>query len=251
MFSLINFFFGKSSPFDLQPNESKLIESEINNIASSNDKKILFDYKKDVKIYLNRCKPILKEMLNSGLLQNFVNCKSADDFIGLNKEYFNKHDFEDIVYAKPILENLLNDSNEILIKSYEDLDKIVKIIMKKYLLDIKNLKSDKKVSIEVNIESSQQKIKVVSYNHKINDEYKFKNPGGTINIDEEPINAAKRELEEELGIIILTNRFELVNIINDKIYNYKITLDSDEYKQYVNNINKLEIDPEITMICLV
>ena len=122
--------------------------------------------------------------------------------------------------------------------------------MKKYLLDIKNLKSNKKVLIEVNIESLQQKIKVVSYNHKINDEYKFKNPGGTINIDEEPIDAAKRELEEELGIIILTNRFELVNIINEKIYNYKITLTFDEYKEYVNNISKLNIDPEITMICL-
>ena len=101
-------------------------------------------------------------------------------------------------------------------------------IMKKYLLDIKNLKSNKKVLIEVNIESSKQKIKIVSYNHKINNEYKLKNPGGNINIDEEPINAAKRELEEELGIIILINRFELVNIIKEKIYNYKVTLNSDE-----------------------
>jgi hypothetical protein len=143
----------------LQHNESTINNNLVlvDNINSSNNRKILFDYKKDVKIYLNRCKPILKEMLNSGLLQNFVNCKSADDFTGLNKEYFNTHDFEDIVYAKSILENILNDSNEILIKSYEDVDKIVKIIMKKYLLDIKNLKSDKKVSIEVNIELSQQK----------------------------------------------------------------------------------------------
>lgn len=236
MFSLINYFFNNSSKIDLQESESN----------------ILFDYKKDVKIYLHRCKPILEEMVNSGLVQHFLNCKTVDDFnfIETNKKYFNENDFQDIIFARSILENLINDPNEILIKSYEDIDKINKIIMKKYLLDIKNLKSRKKVLIEVNIESLKQKIKVVSYNHKINDEYKLKNPGGNINIDEEPIDAAKRELEEELGIIILANRLELVNIIDKKIYNYKIILSLDEYKEYIYNINKLDIDPEITMICL-
>ena len=245
MFSLINYFFSNSN--------SNQLDLKIKNpIQSDSSFNILFNYKKDIKIYLHRCKPILEEMVNSGLVQKFLNCKSADDFDfkGTNKKYFNTNDFEDIFYARSILENLINNPNEVLIKSYEDIDKIVKIIMKKYLLDIKNLKSNKKVLIEVNIESSKKKIKIVSYDHKINDEYKLKNPGGNINIDEEPINAAKRELEEELGIIILTNRFELVNIINKKIYNYKVTLTSDEYKEYVNNISKLNIDPEITMICL-
>jgi len=245
MFSLINYFFNNS-------NSSQLDLKIKNSIQSDSSLNILFDYKKDIKIYLHRCKPVLEEMVNCGLVHKFLNCKSADDFdfIGINKKYFNANDFEDIMYARSILENLINNPNEVLIKSYEDIDKIVKIIMKKYLLDIKNLKSNKKVLIEVNIESSKKKIKIVSYDHKINNEYKLKNPGGNINIDEEPINAAKRELEEELGIIILTNRFELVNIINKKIYNYKVTLTSDEYKEYVNNINKLNIDPEITMICL-
>jgi len=238
MFSLINYFF-----------------------SNNNDRSILFDYKKDKILYLNRCKPILEKMVNTGLIKKFLDCKTADDFCDkddlhhlTSSKYFNSNDFNDINYSRSILEKLINNPNNIEIDSDEDLEKINKIIMKKYLLDITNIesaKADKKVSIEVNIEENNKKIKVVSYDNKINDEFKFKNPGGTINAGEKPIDAAKRELEEELGIIILTNRLELVNIINEKNYNYKITLSSDEYKDYIININKLDIDPEITMICLI
>jgi hypothetical protein len=99
MFSLINYFFSKSnaSQLDLQiknPNKSDL---------SLN---ILFDYKKDIKIYLHRCKPVLEEMIKCGLVQKFLNCKSVDDFDfkETNKKYFNANDFEDIIYARSILE---------------------------------------------------------------------------------------------------------------------------------------------------
>ena len=103
MFSLINYFFNKSnaSQSDLQIKNPDKSDSSLN---------ILFDYRKDIKIYLHRCKPVLEEMIKCGLVQKFLNCKSADDFdfIGINKKYFNANDFEDIMYARSILENLIN-----------------------------------------------------------------------------------------------------------------------------------------------
>lgn len=213
---------------------------------------ILFDYKINKQIYLNRCKPIIEKMLKNGLIKKFLDCNSVDDF-GL-PEYFNSTDFEHILFSRPMLEKINLKPQEIEIKTDDDLNMIVKIIMKKYLINLNKLKNqtDKKVSIEVNI-LPDKKIQVVSYGNKIKNTNipKLKNPGGTIDEKEKPIESAKRELEEELGIILDYNRFELINIIDNKIYNYKVNLTSSEFTQYLFNLSKLDIDSEITMICLI
>jgi hypothetical protein len=220
-------------------------------------KTVLFDYKKDKLLYLSRCKPVLEKMIDNGLINKFLNCNSVEDF-GL-PDHFTQYDFDHITYARSILEQISKKTDHIEINSDEDLDKIVKIIMKKYLLNIdKNFFStNKKVSIEVNVKSkdidgSTGKLQVVSYANKTSDGLdKLKNPGGSIDKDEEPIDAAKRELEEELGLIIQLDRFELINVIDEKYYNYKVNITLDEYQEYIANLDKLEIDSEITMICLV
>lgn len=230
MFSLLQYFFGYKSQ-----DETKKI--------------ILFDHKKDKILYLSRCKPVLEKMIEKGLINKFLSCNSVENF-GL-PSHFTQYDFDHIIYAKSMLEQLKN-TDQIEINSDEDLDKIVKIIMKKYLLNIdKNCFSkNKKVSIEVNV--GNNKLQVVSYANKCSNGLdKLKNPGGSIDLNEEPLNAAKREIEEELGLIIESDRFELINIIDEKYYNYKINLELDEYKEYIANLDKLEIDSEITMICLV
>jgi len=223
------------------------------------EKVVLFDHKKDTSLYLSRCKPVLEKMLENGLINKFLNCNSAEDF-GL-PNHFTQYDFDDITYSRSMLEQLSKNGNTVEIISDEDLDKIVKIIMKKYLLNIDKISSSKKkVSIEVNLgfnsldlqPNISKKIQVVSYANKTaNGLDKLKNPGGSIDSNEEPINAAQRELEEELGLIIQVDRFKLVNIIDEKYYNYKVSITLDEYEEYIANLNKLEIDSEITMICLV
>jgi len=222
------------------------------NSQRNDDLLILFDYKNDHKLYLKRCKPILEQMLECGLINKFLKCSSVDDF-GL-PEYFNLYDLEDILFSKQMLEKINLKPDEIEIKSEEDLKMIVKIIMKKYLINIEKLKkqTNKKVSIEVQV-IPNKKIQIVSYANKIKDTNmpKLKNPGGSIELDEKPIESAQRELKEELGIIMKTDRFELINIVNDQYYNYRVILTSKEFTEYVANLNKLEIDSEITMICLI
>jgi hypothetical protein len=213
------------------------------------EKVVLFDYKQDKTLYLSRCKPVLEKMLENGLINKFLDCNSVEDFGFPN--HFTQYDFDHIIYAKSMLEQLSKNANLVEINSDEDLDKIVKIIMKKYLLNIDKISpSNKKVSIEVNV--GNNKLQVVSYANKTSTGLdKLKNPGGSIDLNEESLNAAQRELEEELGLIIESDRFELLNIIDEKYYNYKVSITLDEYQEYIANLDKLEIDSEITMICLV
>ena len=37
----------------------------------------------------------------------------------------------------------------------------------------------------------------------------------------------------------------------EKFYKFQLVLDEQEYEDYIKLINKLDIDPEITMICVV
>ena len=239
--------------------------SYVSNQTSSN---ILFDYKTQPNIYLSRCKPILENMINCGLIEKLRTCHSVEDF-GL-PNYFTQYDLEDIEFARSMLEKICNNPSEISINTDLELKQIVKIIMKKYLIDKinqTNISTNLKVYIEVLIPNSL-KIQVVSYanetkvvsltnetmisyaNKTTEIQPKLKDPGGSIEFDETPKEAGIRELVEELGLIIDKSRLKLIKS-TDKIFKYQIILDEKEYQNYIKHINKLDIDPEITMICIV
>lgn len=216
-------------------------------IKTSDDPIILFDHQKQKKLYLERCKPVLNKMLETGLIKKLFECEKYEDFG--NTKFFTQNDFEHILYAKPILEKILLKPEEIEINSNDDLEMIVKLMMKKYLLELDTITEykTKKVSIQVQVllNGNIKQIQVISYNNKLKD------PGGNIEDNEEPIEAAIREIEEELGLLINSDRLELLEIQNQRIYKYILKLNEEEYNKYISNISLLQIDPEITMIALI
>jgi len=210
---------------------------------------VLFDYKTQPYIYLHRCKPILEKMIECGLINKLSTCKSVEDFDC--PERFNIYDMSDVEFARSMLEKINNNPEEISVSSNEDLTQIVKIIMKKYLMEKYN-ENRSKVWIEVNVPGNK-KIQVVSYaNIKKTDEPNLKDPGGSIEPNESPEDAGVRELAEELGIIVDKSRLEPINLIDSgPNYKFRLVLDSSEFTDYIKYVSKLDIDPEITMICIV
>lgn len=220
--------------------------------TQSDEKKypqVLFDYKTRPHVYLTRCKPILEQMINCGLVAKLSTCKSVEDF-GC-PERFSEYDMSDVEFARSMLVQINSNPTEIPVSSDEDLTQVVKIIMKKYLMEIPKLSNAKsKVWIEV-ILPSNRKLQVVSYANKTKTgEPRLKDPGGSIEPNELPIDAAQRELGEELGLIVDKSRLEPVDLSGPN-YKYKIELDSSELENYIKRIDQLDIDAEITMICIV
>jgi len=212
---------------------------------------ILFSHKIHTELYLNRTRPILKKMIDNGLIDDFINlvnktltietfCKNRK----LLPEFFTEYDYNDIYISNSLLLKIKENPNNIHISSDNDIDLITKIMMKKYLLENIEL-NEHKVNIQVKIENTNEYIKVVSYNNidKNTKNPKLKHPSGCVNKGEQLIDAAKRELKEELGLIINDDRF---NQINKNTFSIILTI--NEYNEYVKIINDLYIDPEITMI---
>jgi hypothetical protein len=224
----------------------------VNNLDLKPSLQVLFDYKTQPHIYLSRCKPILEQMINCGLINKLSKCKSVEDF-GC-PERFNNYDMSDIEFAKSMLEKINSNPQDIFIGSEEDLTQIVKIIMKKYLMEKSNGKPKSKVWIEVHVPDNK-KIKVVSYATKTKTgEDRIKDPGGSIEENESPVDAGVRELAEELGLVVDKSRLEPLDLTNTDTssnYKFKLVLDNLELSDYIKNIKKLDIDPEITMICIV
>jgi len=192
-------------------------------------------------------------MIECGLINKLSTCKTVEEFDC--PERFNLYDMSDIEFARSMLEKINNNPGEIPVNSDEDLTQIVKIIMKKYLMEKSNTQIQSKVWIEVNIPENK-KIKVVSYANKTKTgEPNLKDPGGSIELNEIPEDAAIRELAEELGLVVDKSRLEPIDLISSSNtgpnYKFRLVLDSSELSDYIKHVSKLDIDPEITMICIV
>lgn len=219
---------------------------------------VLFDYKKYPLIYLSRCKSVLSQMISSGLINRLSVCETIEDF-GC-PERFNSYDLSDVLFAKSMLKKIVANPGEINVETDEELKQIVKIIMKKYLMEEPSTEQKSKVSIQVLVPSfinkdtntsvpNTRKIQVVSYANEFKDgNPRLKDPSGTIEEGETPLQAGIREIEEELGLII--SGLEFVEQ-KDNLYKYRLVLNETEYLDYIKKVNTLDIDPEITMIVVV
>lgn len=224
--------------------------TNIHDTVNKTEFEILFDYKQDNHrgIYISRCKPILDKMLARGIIDDFINIisdKNYDIIVkrGLKPIHFTNYDYNHICECKDFLLKIKLDPTKIIIDNYDDIDNINKIMMKQYLLD-PFIGTNKRVSIQVYFENTSYQLKIVSYGSRNNTNYQ--DPGGTINNGETALDAAKRELKEELGIIVEHNRLIQLNE-----FIFKVILDKNEKDNYIKNINNLYIDPEITMIIIV
>ena len=206
---------------------------------------ILFNYKTNYSLYLSRCKPIIEQMLKENLIDDLINIISIDDFCNkrnIDPIYFTEYDYNHIIQIKNLLNKIKTNPNEIIIDSLLTLQEINILIMKKYLLN-KNLSYNKRVKIQVQLYDNSF-LQIVSYDSEKDGQPFYKDPGGSIEkTDISHISAAKRELEEELGIILDINRFEQINE-----YKFKVILSKYEYELYLDQLHLLYIDPEITMI---
>lgn len=227
--AIFDFFFGPSSP---KPN--------LNLIHT-----VLFDYKKFPVLYLSRCKLVLGQMVECGLVEKLASCKSVEDFG--SPERFNSYDLADVEFAGPMLKKICENPNEINVNTDEELKQISKIVMKKYLMNEFTNDPKPKVSIQVQV-PGLKKIQVVSYANENKDGTpKLKDPGGTIESGETPLCAGIREVEEELGLIVKDLQF-----VEEKYntHKYLLVLNEAEYWNYSKQVNQLDIDPEITMIAV-
>jgi len=185
-------------------------------------------------------------MINCELIRRLSTCESVEDF-GC-PERFGSYDLIDVMFSKSMLQKLCNNPDQINVETDEELKQIVKIVMKKYLMEDPSQEPRSKVSIEVLVPNSS-KIQVVSYANENKDGTpKLKDPAGSIEHCETPLQAGIREIEEELGIIV--NNLEFVEQ-KDKLYKYRLVLNEKEYEDYIKQVNMLDIDPEITMIAIV
>jgi hypothetical protein len=213
--------------------------------SSNSTPTVLFDYKKFPVLYLSRCKSVIEQMINCELIKRLSVCESVEGF-GC-PERFSSYDLVDVMFSKSMLQKLCDNSDQINVKTDDELKQIVKIVMKKYLMEKPSKEPKSKVSIEVLVPNSR-KIQVVSYANENNDGTpKLKDPGGTIEHWETPLQAGIREIKEELGIIV--NNLEFVEQ-KDKLYKYRLVLNEIEFEDYIKQVNTLDIDPEITMIAV-
>jgi ADP-ribose pyrophosphatase len=95
----------------------------------------------------------------------------------------------------------------------------------------------------------KEKIGLVKINRHLIVENQFEIIGGRIEIDEDPLNAAKRELFEEVGIIsenwsFITSVFPLPSITTEKVYIFLVTID-----EYTKNTQLLQTDEGIIDFC--
>ncbi len=207
---------------------------------------ILFDYKNFPLLYLSRCKIVLEQMIECKLISKLASCETIEDF-GC-PERFGSYDLADVIFAGPMLKKICENPNYINVDTSEELKQIVKIVMKKYLMETPSETGSRaKVSIEVLVPGAK-KIQVVSYANENKDGTpRLKDPGGTIEDGETPLNAGIREIEEELGLFV--KDLELVEEKNN-FYKYRLVLNETEYADYIKQVNQLDIDPEITMIAV-
>lgn len=207
---------------------------------------LIYDFRRNKQEYIDKCLPIVSRMRDAKLLQDLHKVSNPDTIATKYNRDFGDYDMEHVNYFRPLLSSImLNRDIEPLMLNIKMLSKLV---CKRYLIQAKPTNS--KVSCAVYIDNENNKIQVNCYDIDKKGVHYFKDPKGSIEINESVGDALLREMKEELGFNYPIERYNIVDQTNE-MTRFKITLSFDEYNEYMKTLNTKELDVEITHIALV
>lgn len=227
------------------------------------NKEIIYDFTEKKQEYVEKCKPIVKKMSKANLIQDFrtLNEDLVCEFRerrGLDPAEFSKRDLAHVTYIRPIVRRIVNTGyDHVPFESDADMDKLAKLVMKKYLVNERP--THRKISVKVfianglaNASANDLELKVVCYNNTMQDDgirYCFRSPKGSVEQNESVSDAVLREMKEELDFTFDISRYKLRGL-GEKWVNYTLTITKAEWKIYLANLDTSKLDPEITHIVL-
>jgi len=182
---------------------------------------------------------------------------------------FDMEDFKDIQYCKSLIKFILNHTKDIdgektidvigmkdiifgngLPRAKAYIEQLSKLVMKRYVYSKRP--TEVKVSCAIKFStSSNLQIQVNCYNTIRNDEYKYSNCKGSVEINETNNNAIKRELKEELQISCIPGAIDKLFKLGNSNNRYQIEMIEADVDIYSNNLDTMNLDPEITRIVLI
>lgn len=202
------------------------------------------DHKSD---YIAKCIPKISTMKTSGLLNDLQN-PTCENIIAKYDRDFWDLDIEHARYFSPLLSLVLNNKT-IDITDYNT-KMMSKLVCKKYIIDPKPTMAKVSCAIYVGDEKDNTKLQVNCYDIDKKDIHYFKDPKGSIEMNECIGAAMKREILEELNLTFDNDRYSIVSQDN-KWTRFKVVMTQDEYRDYVKSFDASKIDVEITHIALI
>ena len=213
------------------------------------DKTVLFNFCNNKAEYLDKCRPIIVNMVKRDLIAQFgMLCRNNIHTLRANFKLddfeFTDYDFDQISLCKPLITMILQGT--ILTPDNVNMIQLTKLVSKKYI--IMRQPTMKKIVVNVVVDNRQE-IKVIAYNTITKGQYKFNDPKGSIEHGEHEVDALLREMKEELGFTFTIDRYKIQFERKYKI-KYILNLTINEINTHFANLDTSTLDPEITHIIL-
>lgn len=224
---------------------------------------ILYNFENDQENYINKCRPIIEQMIDTELLLCLVNAVKADSFNDVLKDFdlaennFNQYDIELLTPSLNLMSRILLEGKAALDKlSPEEFVHLPAIIAKRYILTLQNNKPMlAKVSCNIitSIGDSKYEIVVNCYNCTNKGRKTFKPVKGNVDSNDKDLtDSIAREIKEEIGLIVPSRNFkscEIKQVYGKPMYQFKINVENN--KLLCRNYNNdPDMDLEITCIKL-
>lgn len=216
----------------------------------------IFNFKSDIILYFKRCLSVLIAMKESGLVSEMIDlnlgkCSRIIQNARSKGHMFNEIDVRDISLVHSLLLSIHNCkylTEQIVTGEHHANANLLPLLIKKQYLVKECTNVRKRVRIQINT-SDNRTIKATSYNMNKKNSMKLdiRDIGGMIHRSETPIEAAMREIREELGVNV--NPSDLIFVKENRNFIFFQTLFDDfKLEQMIDSFTSEDIDPEITQV---